>query len=492
MTPDLTASPPVLEMKSIHKAFGPTVALDGVSLELRAGEAHALVGENGAGKSTLMKILSGAQPPDAGGMRLEGAAYAPGNPLEARRAGVSMIYQELSLAPHLSVVENLFLGLERTRRGVLELKRMRRAAREAMDRAGLVSVSPDTRVVELSAAQCQQVEVARALATGCRVLVLDEPTSSLTRPDIDRLFALIRDWRRQGLAVVYISHFLEEVEEIADRCTVLCDGRVVRSAPMREWTRRDMLSAMVGREMGELYPVAGRRSEGPVLKVDLPHAAFELRRGEILGLAGLVGAGRTELLREVFGLRRGGDGSVEVNGVRAGISPRQSWRRGMGFLSEDRKREGLMLRRSVTDNLLLSRVPAWSTPRARTKRADAWLDPLRLKCDSAEDPVLSLSGGNQQKVALARLLYHGTEVLLLDEPTRGIDVGAKARIYGLLNELVAGGEGRPPRAILMVSSYLPELLGVCDRVGVMRRGRLVEIRPAAEWTEHTLMERAVQ
>ncbi|MCH8527236.1 MAG: sugar ABC transporter ATP-binding protein [Kiritimatiellae bacterium] len=479
-------------MRDLRKRFGPTVALDGVSFSVKAGEVRALVGENGAGKSTLMKILSGALAADSGEMRLEGDVFAPRNPREARAAGVGMIYQELSLAPHLSIADNIFLGCELRRRGMLDLRGMRERARKVMRRSGLESVSPDTPVRSLSAAQCQQVELARALASGCRILVLDEPTSSLTKPEVERLFSLIRAWRAEGLAIVYISHFLEEVREIADSCTVLCDGRGVLTREMAALSDEEIVRAMVGRDVEDLYQRSARGPGETVLEVDAPHASVSLRRGEILGIAGLIGSGRTEWLEGVFGLRPLSGGEVRLHGRSGRPAPGRSWRRGAGFLSEDRKRQGLALNLSVADNLLLSRLPAWSAPERRQELSQTWISGLGIKCAAPSVPVQALSGGNQQKVALARLLHHGADVLLLDEPTRGIDVGAKARIYEVLNDLARGGEGRQPCAILLVSSYLPELLGMCDRIAVMRRGRLGEARPVADWNEHLLMEEAVR
>lgn len=482
----------MLRMRNVSKAFGPTVALRNVSLEVAPGEVLALVGENGAGKSTLMKVLSGAHVPDAGEMELFGEVYVPRDPKDARAAGVAMLYQELSLAPHLSLTDNIFLGRECCRGVVLARKRMRKEAQEVLKRAGLGAVRPETLVRDLSAAQCQQVELARALASGCRVLVLDEPTSSLTRPEIQRLFELIREWKEQGLAVIYISHFLEEVREIADRVTVLCDGQAVRTAPLAELTNAEIVEAMVGRSVEDLYPRSERTPGDRVLEVRGSDAVFDVHRGEILGIAGLIGAGRTELLEGLFGLRASQAGKVRVLGKSGKATPERRWRQRAGFLSEDRKRQGLALRLSVADNLTLTRLPTWSSPRWRHAVSKHWIEEASIKCGGADVRVLSLSGGNQQKVALARLLYHDTELLILDEPTRGIDVGAKALIYQVLDDLATGKDGQPPRAVLMVSSYLPELLGVCDRIAVMRRGKLGAPRPVSEWNEHLLMEEAIQ
>jgi len=482
----------MLTMRNLSKAFGPTVALQNVSLKVAPGEVLALVGENGAGKSTLMKILSGAHTPDSGEMTMFGEKYAPRNPGEARTAGVAMLYQELSLAPHLTLTDNVFLGCECCHNGLLQRQQMRKKAQAALRRAGLEALSPDTQVYELSAAQCQQAELARALASGCRVLVLDEPTSSLTRPEIQRLFELIRDCKHQGMAVIYISHFLEEVREIADQVTVLCNGRAMKTASMTKISDAEIVQAMVGRSVEEFYPRSDRTRGDRVLEVRGPNAVFEVHRGEILGIAGLIGAGRTELLEAIFGLRRPQTEEVRLFGRVGKALPGRRWRDRAGFLSEDRKRQGLAVRLTVADNLTLTRLPVWTSPRWRRSASERWIQKMSVKCAGPDTQVLALSGGNQQKVALARLLYHDAELLILDEPTRGIDVGAKALIYKLLDDLATGQDGNPPRAILMVSSYLPELIGICDRIAVMRRGKLGTPRPVSDWNEHSLMKEAIK
>jgi len=499
--PGSEGSGKLLQMRGIRKRFGATVALDDVSIEVDAGEVLALVGENGAGKSTLMKVLSGAIKPDEGQMWLGGVPYQPTNPLEARRAGVAMIYQELSLAGHLSVEENIMLGMEPARLGVIRWEQVRRRALEAIREFDNPELRPEVQVRELSVGSQQLVEIARALAIGCRVLVLDEPTSSLTRRDVERLFEIIARLKKQGKAIVYISHFIEEVKRVADRVTVLRDGKVAGGGEVDKISVNEIVSMMVGREVQELYPRSARKPGEVVLEVeDLAglkkpvSASFQLRRGEVLGIAGLVGAGRTELLRSLFGLDPVRSGRIRL-GVYAGpASPVRRWMQGAGMLSEDRKKEGLALSLSVTENMTLSKLKGFGPfglvlPRRQEKAARRWIERLGIRCGDPWQPVQSLSGGNQQKVALARLLQHDVDVLLLDEPTRGIDVGAKALIYELIDELACGSaaEGRKPKAILMVSSYLPELLGVCDRVAVMCRGRLGPSHPVEEVDEHKLM-----
>jgi ribose transport system ATP-binding protein len=490
-----------LEMRGICKRFGATVALEDVSIEVCGGEVLALVGENGAGKSTLMKVLSGAVKADAGEMRLNGEAYRPSGPLEARQCGVTMIYQELSLAPHLSVQENIMLGMEPARLGVIRRNEVRRRAIEAIKEFDNPELTPDAEVRKLSVGSQQLVEIARALAIGCRVLVLDEPTSSLSGQDVGRLFELIRRLKGQGTAVVYISHFIEEVKRIADRVVVLRDGKVAGSSSVTAITTNEIIGLMVGREVKELYPRSLRQGGEVVLEVeDLAgvekpeSASLQLRRGEVLGIAGLVGSGRTEMVRSLFGLEPVRKGKIRV-GVYAGpASPVRRWVQGVGFLSEDRKEEGLALSLSVADNVTLSELKGFGPfglvlPGRQAKATQRWIKQLGIRCGGAREPVSSLSGGNQQRVALARLLEHDVDVLLLDEPTRGIDVAAKAMIYKLIDELATGSEeqGRAPKAILMVSSYLPELMGICDRVAVMCRGRLGRIQGIDEVNEHELM-----
>jgi ribose transport system ATP-binding protein len=481
------------EMRGIRKSFGATLAVDSIDLAVRSGEVCALVGQNGAGKSTLMSILAGAIAPDAGTMMLGGNPYRPRRPLDARRAGIAMIHQELSLAPHLSVMENIVLGVQPTRRGLVQWKAIRGTARAALERLGRSDIPLDAPAAHLSVASQQIVEIARAVALGSQVLVMDEPTSSLARQDTRRLFDVIAQLKNEGHAVVYISHFIEEVKEVADRVVVLRDGRIAGElAP--DAPAADIVRLMVGRSVDDLYPKSSRRIEAPILEVEAlgpASASFSLHRGEILGIAGLLGAGRTRLLRSIFGLERVKSGRVKVGAWIGRGSPTLQLAHGVGMLSEDRKGEGLATSLAISDNLTMSRLKGLGPgflvlPSRQDGVAQTWVDRLSIKCREPRQMVGELSGGNQQKVALARLLHHDVDVLLLDEPTRGIDVGSKAQLYALLDALVTGQAGRP-RAILLVSSYLPELLGLCDRIAVMRRGRLGLPRPAAGLTEHQLM-----
>jgi ribose transport system ATP-binding protein len=491
--------PPRLRLSDIRKTFGATLALRGVSLEVAPGEVHALVGENGAGKSTLMNVLSGVVPADEGTLELDGVPYAPRDTLEARQRGVAMIHQELSLAPHLSVWENIMLGAEPHRGGWLRRGEAQARARTALAQLGHDHLDLDRLAGKFSIAEQQIIEIARALRTEPRVLVMDEPTSSLARADTERLFGVIRQLRDRGVSVIYISHFLEEVERVADRYTVLKDGQSVGTGAMADTSPTQLVRLMVGREVAELYPARTGGAGKTVLAVAglkagrrLARAGFTLAAGEILGVAGLIGAGRTELVRAIFGLDASEDGVVTLDGRE--FSPRtpgNSWRAGLGFLSENRKEEGLMLPLSVAENTVLTKLGGfgrlgWLRRDAVDEAGASWITRLGIKTSGPRQPVGQLSGGNQQKVALARLLQHPARILLLDEPTRGIDVGSKAQIY----ELIAG-LAREGRAVVLVSSYLPELFGMCDRIAVMRRGELVECRPRAQWTEHSLMAAAV-
>ena len=482
-------STPLLQMAGITKSFGATRALRGVDLEVGAGEVLALVGENGAGKSTLMKVLSGAHAPDSGQMWLDGKEYAPRSPLDARRDGVAMIYQELSLAPDLSIAENILLGLEPRKGVLLNWREMNQRATAALAEVGRPNLSPQTLVSRLSIADRQLVEIARAVAVGCRVLVLDEPTSSLTRSDIGNLFALVNKLKASGHGIIYISHFLEEVRALCDRFTVLRDGASVGSGVVANVENPEIISLMVGRDVEDLYPRSHREAGEVILEIENlagqekpRRASLELRRGEVLGIAGLIGAGRTEFLRTLFGLDAIKSGSVRVEVFQGPATPHQRWEQGVGLVSEDRKNEGLALELSIEENLTLTKLPTLVSPAKQRAEAIRWSEKLTVKCHDVSQAVSDLSGGNQQKVAIARLLHHDVDVLLLDEPTRGIDVGSKAQIYQLIDELAKSG-----KAILMVSSYLPELLGVCDRIATMNRGVLGDAHPVAEVDERSIM-----
>jgi ribose transport system ATP-binding protein len=492
---------PRFVMRGIRKQFGATTALDGVDFRVLPGEVHALVGENGAGKSTLMKILSGALRPDAGSMELDGSPYAPYTAHEGRNAGVAMIYQELSLAPHLSVEDNVMLGMEPGRWGIRNRQEIRERTTAALKQLGHGSLSPASRVGDLPIATRQVVEIARALAVGCRVLVLDEPTSSLTLADIEQLFRVISSLREQGHAIVYISHFLEEVKRISDSFTVLRDGRTVGGGRTKDAEIDGIVQLMVGRGIDKLYPKTARTPGELLLEAESLHAppkvldaSFTLRRGEILGIGGLVGAGRTDLVRALFGLGPIAGGTLRIREIRGRGTPAERWNEGVGMVSEDRATEGLALGMSIASNITMTlrkdvgRLGILS-PSHLDAVARKWIDTIGIRTTGPRQPAGSLSGGNQQKVAIARLLHEDVDILLLDEPTRGIDVASKAQIYEIINRLATGdpAQGILPKAILMISSYLPELLGVCDRIAIMHRGHLGPAHPAEQCTEHMLM-----
>ena len=488
-----------LAARGVRKSFGATAALDGVELEARAGEVHAVLGENGAGKSTLMAVLAGAAAPDAGSITLHGRAYAPRSPREARAAGVAMVHQELSTCAHLSVAANVMLGREPARFGFIDERALRASAAAALavvagpERARALPL--EARVAGLPLADRQLVEIARAVADeSCRVLILDEPTSSLGREEVRALFACIAAMRARGICILYISHFLEEVKEIADRYTVLRDGKTVATGAVRDVQVSELVAAMTGKARSSIATSRAQRAIGDVVLTceDVAgltrpiRASLELRRGEVLGIAGLVGAGRTELLRVVFGLDPLVAGRVRVRGSAGRASPAARIAQGVGLSSEDRKGEGLAIALSIADNLTLSKLPV--VVRSSWQRAVAarWVKRLGIRARDVGQPVAELSGGNQQKVSLGRLLNDDADVLLLDQPTRGVDVGAKGEIHALIEDVAARG-----KAVLVVSDDLSELRRLCDRIAVMRRGVLGPARAAEEWTEASLLAEAI-
>ena len=491
-----------LKLFDIAKRFGPTVALEGVNLQLDRGEVHALIGENGAGKSTLMNILAGAFPPDGGLMEIGGLRYSPASPLDSRRRGIALIHQELSLAPHLTVAENILMGLEPARWGWLDRETARQRTLEVLESFHHPEIRPNRRVADLPIAAQQVVEICRAMAARANIILMDEPTSSLQGDDVAHLFALIRRLRQDGVGIIYISHFLEEVREIADTYTVLRDGRSVSTGLLSSVTNDELITHMVGRSVETLFPSPETKRAGEVLlevrdlsaPPDLRHASFDLHAGEILGIAGLMGSGRTEMVRAIFGLEAARSGTFKLRSkamVASGGSPNLRLAQGLGYLSEDRKGEGLALALSVADNTTMTRFAScshwgWLDRTAQRKQTESWIRQLGIKARSSLQPSRTLSGGNQQKVALARLLHQDADVLLLDEPTRGIDIGSKAQIYQVIASCAEKN-----KAVLMISSYLPELFGMCDRIAVMARGRLSPALPVAEWTPETVMLAAI-
>ncbi|WP_437509495.1 sugar ABC transporter ATP-binding protein [Sorangium sp. So ce1099] len=492
------ARAPLLEVTGLAKAFGPNAVLRDVSLRVLPASIHALLGENGAGKSTLTRVLLGMERADAGAVLLGGARYAPASAEAARRAGVVLVPQERTLCAHLTVADNVVLGIEpaaRARLGIRDRARARAVAREAI---ALVAADParvplDAPAGELGVADQQLVEIARALAQGgvreggrpaARLLVLDEPTSSLGHEDAARLFERVRALRDAGLAVLLVTHFLSDVAAHADRYTVLRDGRVAGEGDPRETPPAQIVREMLGRALEEAREGAAPEAAPPgsgevvldakdVAGVKRPErASLTLRRGEILGIAGLVGSGRTELLRVLAGLDPKRSGTVTLRAPR-----------GVGLLSEDRGGEGLMLGRSIAENIWLSpRAPRFAAPGSLLAEASRWIEELAIRAGGPGQRAGELSGGNQQKVQLARLLREDVDVLLVDEPTRGIDVASKAQVLSLLRDLAAAG-----KAIVLVSSRLDELVTTCDRIAVLRRGTLGPPRPASSWTEASLL-----
>ncbi len=488
----------LLQVRDLHKSFGATQALCNVQLTLRAGEVHALLGENGAGKSTLLKILAGSQSPDTGRIELSGKPYAPRTPQQAQALGVAFVSQEPALCPDLSAAENVLLGALPGRFGWVDRAELIQRAGAALARMlpeGAPLPDLNQRAGDLGQGDRQLLCLARALAQAeCRILILDEPTSTLNSSEAARLFAVVRELTKSGIAVLYVSHFLEEVERLADRYTVLRDGQFVASGELAGTTRDELVHLMAGRKIEELFPRSLRTPGEAVLELrdlggkKLPiSASLELRRGEVLGIAGLLGAGRSELLRAVFGLDEVKRGSLRVKALLGPASPARRLAQGVGLLSEDRKGEGLAESMSIADNITLSKLDSLGSfglvsPERRAAIAQRYIERLGIRARGPEQLARDLSGGNQQKVCFARLLHHELDVLLLDEPTRGVDVGSRADLYRIIDELASRGN-----AVLLVSSYLPELLGVCDRISVMVRGTLGAARPARELREHDLL-----
>jgi rhamnose transport system ATP-binding protein len=487
--------PVVLALEDVSKYFGAVAALRGAQLELRAGEAHALVGENGAGKSTLVKILAGVHGPDEGRLLLDGEAVTLDGPAAARAAGIAVIYQEPTLFPDLSVAENIFMGRQPLTGGRrIDRKELASRCRALFERLG-VTLDPDRPARGLSIADQQMVEIAKALSFDARVLVMDEPTAALSGVEVERLFTVARSLRAAGAAVLFISHRFDEVFDLCDRITVMRDGQWVSTDPTVDLTVDQVVRRMVGREVASLFPKIDVEPGAGLLEVRgltrvgvFADVSFDVRAGEIVALAGLVGAGRSEVVRAVFGVDRYDAGSVRISGqeLRKG-SPAAAMAAGLALVPEDRRQQGLVMELSVERNATLTR--RWKLARfgllsARGERATAadWAKRMQVKAGKLSDPVSTLSGGNQQKVVLAKWLSTDPRVLIVDEPTRGIDVGTKAEVHRLLSQLAADG-----MAVVMVSSELPEVLGMADRVLVMHEGRLVDDIPRARADEGSVM-----
>ncbi|MFI0235529.1 sugar ABC transporter ATP-binding protein [Streptomyces sp. NPDC016845] len=496
--------PPLLTMSGITKSFPGVRALDGVDLEVQAGEVHCLLGQNGAGKSTLIKVLAGAHQPDEGSITWRSEHVVLRSPIAAMRLGIATIYQELDLVEGLSVAENVFLGHEPTSAGfVVRGKDAKAATAALLKRLGHGEIDPGTLVGDLSAAGQQIVSMARALSHDVRLIVMDEPSAALDPDEVDNLFRIVASLTADGVAVVYISHRLEEIRRIGDRVTVLKDGRAVAGGlPAKDTPTRDVVALMTGRNVEYVFPdrpsygSAASASAEPVLRAEnlSRHGEFEpldltLRPGEIVGLAGLVGSGRSEILETIYGARKPTTGQVSVEGraLRPG-SVRAAVRAGLGLAPEERKAQGLLMLESVTRNVSVSSMSrfsygGWVDRSRESEAAHKVTRELSLRPDNPAVPVRTLSGGNQQKAVLARWLLRGCKVLLLDEPTRGVDVGARAELYAVIRRLADDG-----LAVLLVSSEVPEVLGLADRVLVLREGRVVHEAPATELTEHRVLD----
>ncbi len=489
---------PVLQLQDVGKSFGPVVALRSGSLEAHAGSINALVGENGAGKSTLVKIVAGVHRRDSGVMRLGGEDVDFTSTAESKAAGVAVIYQEPTLFPDLSVTENIFMGrqpLGSARR--IDRGRMYDEAAGLFRRLG-VSIDPRRPALGLSIADQQIIEIAKAISLDARVLVMDEPTAALSGVEVERLFTVARSLRDEGRALVFISHRFDEVFELCDTVTVMRDGEYISTLPIAETTVDEIVSLMVGREVADLFPKVATTIGAPVLEVrDLNRAgvfhdvSFDVRAGEIVGLAGLVGAGRSEIARAVFGVDRYDSGSVRVNGVEvAPHQPRAAIAAGMAFIPEDRRKQGLVTQASVARNVAgvirggLSKA-GLLTARAENRAAGPWAGRLEVKTNALDADAVTMSGGNQQKVVIAKWLATNPKLLIIDEPTRGIDVGTKSEVHRLLSELAGQG-----LAVLMISSELPEVLGMADRVLVVSEGRLTADIPRDEATPENVMHAA--
>ena len=489
----------VLEMRDIVKRFPGVLAVDRGQLTLRPGEVHCLVGENGAGKSTLMKVLAGAIPMDSGEIRLSGEPASITSPHQAQQLGISMIYQEFNLSPFLSVAENIFLGRE-PRLGKTPFINWSKMYRDARELLGRVRTDLDVRrpINECSVAQQQVVEIAKALSFRSKVIVMDEPSATLTERELTALFDLIRGLKKDGIGMIYISHRLEEIFEIGDRVTVMRDGQYIGTNDVAEVRRENIIHMMVGRELKDEFPKEQFERGEEVLRVEglgiagaFQDLSFSLHKGEIIGLTGLVGAGRTEVARAIFGADRLQTGQIFLDKHPVTVSsPQDAIRQGIGLLTEDRKTQGLVLGMTVRENTTLANLDAlvkfFFVDRARERQVTLkYVDDLRIKTPTIEQATQNLSGGNQQKVVLAKWLFTGCRVLIFDEPTRGIDVGAKVEIYKLMNELVRNGV-----CILMISSELPEVLGMCDRILVMHEGRLAGELTRAEADQERIMRLA--
>ena len=484
-----------IEMRGINKSFGSNQVLKDAGFLLKDGEVHALMGENGAGKSTLMKILTGVYTKDAGTVLVDGVEVNYKNPQEAEKAGIVFIYQEINSLFDLTVEENLFMGKEITKGfGICDKKAMREKAQEVMDRLG-VSIPIDAVMGDLSVGQQQMVEICKALMVDAKVLIMDEPTAALTQSETEVLFEVMKGLVEKGVSIVYISHRMEEIFELCDRITILRDGQYIGTEYIKDITMDDVVKMMIGREIGERFPQRDVTPGEEVIRVEnLSHPRyfkdvnFSVRAGEVLGVSGLMGAGRTEVMHAIFGNMEGATGKIFIDGKEVSITnPREAIAAGIGFITEDRKTEGLLLEKPISDNIEVANLKKVSirnilNPKKQVELVKKGIEEFRIKCFGPHHECHNLSGGNQQKVVLAKWIYTEPKILILDEPTRGVDIGAKKEIYSVINDLAAKGV-----AVILVSSELPEVLGMSDRIMVVHEGHVTGIIDAATADQEKVM-----
>ncbi|WP_088052625.1 sugar ABC transporter ATP-binding protein [Virgibacillus dakarensis] len=491
---------PIIEMDNISKSFSGNQVLKGVNFDVRKGEIHALMGENGAGKSTLVKVLTGIHSRDNGIIKVKGEEAHFTNPKHAEKQGIIVIHQELNIIPHLTVAQNMFLGKEITygKSGILNTKKMNELTKKSLHELGVRNIKPDDLAGELSVGKQQMVEIARALATDAEVIIMDEPTAALTDREIESLFKVIQSLKQQGVSFVYISHRMEEIFEICDRITVLRDGQYIGTENIADTSFEKVVKMMVGRELGDRFPAKNNPIGDVIFQVEnlsskgvFHNISFVVKEGEILGVAGLMGAGRTEVMETIFGYRKKESGTVKLKGKVLNTShPGNLIHAGIGFITEDRKGKGLVLHSTIRENISLTNFKTISNGgvivNSKEKRlVDDLIEQLHVKTTGREQVVQSLSGGNQQKVVISKWLGINPKVLILDEPTRGVDIGAKKEIYTIMNELTKNGV-----AIIMISSELPEVLGVSDRIMVMHEGKISAFLNRNEATQEKIMTAA--
>lgn len=491
---------PFIEMTGIDKAFSGNQVLTNVDFEIKHGEIHALMGENGAGKSTLVKVLTGIHPRDNGVVKLDGKEVTFTNPKEAEEKGIIVIHQELNIIPHLTVAENMFLGKELTygKTGILNTKAMKKQTVQSLKRLGVTNIHPDETAGNLSVGQQQMVEIARAIATDAKLIVMDEPTAALTDREIESLFKVIDSLKAQGVSIIYISHRMEEIFNICDRITILRDGQYIGTENIAETSFEGIVKMMVGRELGEQFPERDHPVGDVIFEVSnlgragyFKDISFDIKEGEILGVAGLMGAGRSEVMEVIFGFHKKDSGSIKLNGKDLTIKhPRDAVKAGIGFITEDRKSKGLVIDASIRENIALTNLKTISSGgiisnSKENKMVVELIKRLHVRTTGGGQEVKSLSGGNQQKVVIAKWLGINPTILILDEPTRGVDVGAKKEIYSIMNELTESGV-----AIIMISSELPEVLGVSDRIMVMHEGEITAFLNRDEADQERIMTAA--